>query len=62
MNELATAPVLVRTTADRVATLTLNRPRQYDALLAALLAALDAGRVTPRAGRSRVASASGSGR
>jgi enoyl-CoA hydratase/carnithine racemase len=32
--------VLVRSTADEVATLTLNRPRQYNALSGALLAAL----------------------
>jgi len=41
MNDQADAPVLVRSTADQVATLTLNRPRQYNALSAALLAALN---------------------
>jgi enoyl-CoA hydratase/carnithine racemase len=40
MNDEAAAPVLVRSTLDQVATLTLNRPRQYNALSAALLAAL----------------------
>ena len=41
MNDQAIAPVLVRSTVDRVATLTLNRPRQYNALSAALLDALN---------------------
>jgi len=41
MNDQAAAPVLVRSTADQVVTLTLNRPRQYNALSAALLAALN---------------------
>jgi enoyl-CoA hydratase/carnithine racemase len=40
MNDPAAAPPLVRTTRDGVATLALNRPRQYNALSAALLAAL----------------------
>ena len=45
MNDLsrgapATDAVLQRTDADRVALLTLNRPRQYNALSAALLDAL----------------------
>ena len=40
MNDQAAAPLLVRNTVDEVATLTLNRPRQYNALSAALLAAL----------------------
>jgi len=39
MNEAE--PVLLRTDEDRVAILTLNRPRQYNALSAALLDALD---------------------
>lgn len=41
MNDQAAAPVLVRSTSDGIATLTLNRPRQYNALSASLLAALD---------------------
>lgn len=41
MNDQTAAAVLVRSTADQVATLTLNRPRQYNALSGALLAALD---------------------
>jgi enoyl-CoA hydratase/carnithine racemase len=41
MNDQAAAPLLVRSTADHVATLTLNRPRQYNALSAALLDALN---------------------
>lgn len=41
MNDQAAAPVLVRSTSDRIATLTLNRPRQYNALSGNLLAALD---------------------
>ena len=41
MNDQAAAPVLVRSTSDRIATLTLNRPRQYNALSAALLTALN---------------------
>ena len=40
MNDQAAAPVLVRSTHDEVATLTLNRPRQYNALSSAVLAAL----------------------
>src|SRR5688572_8200182 len=40
MNDQAAAPLLVRSTSDRIATLTLNRPRQYNALSAALLDAL----------------------
>jgi len=40
MNDQTAAPVLARSTAEQVATLTLNRPRQYNALSAALLAAL----------------------
>jgi enoyl-CoA hydratase/carnithine racemase len=40
MNDPSAAPVLVRTTVDGVATLTLNRPRQYNALSGALLGAL----------------------
>ena len=40
MNDQSAAPVLVRSTVDQVATLTLNRPRQYNALSAAVLAAL----------------------
>jgi enoyl-CoA hydratase/carnithine racemase len=40
MNDQSAAPVLVRSTADQIATLTLNRPRQYNALSGALLAAL----------------------
>ena len=42
MNDPTAAPVLVRSTVDQVATLTLNRPRQYNALSAAVLAALHA--------------------
>src|ERR1044072_7865760 len=42
MNDQSLAPPLVRTTADGVATLQLNRPRQYNALCAALLDALHA--------------------
>jgi enoyl-CoA hydratase/carnithine racemase len=42
MNDQSAAPVLVRSTADQVATLTLNRPRQYNALSQALLEALNA--------------------
>ena len=41
MNDQAAAPLLVRSTSDRIATLTLNRPRQYNALCAALLEALN---------------------
>lgn len=40
MNDQTAAPVLVRSTSGEVATLTLNRPRQYNALSGALLAAL----------------------
>ena len=40
MNDQSLAPVLVRSNADGVATLLLNRPRQYNALSAALLEAL----------------------
>jgi len=40
MNDQSLAPSLVRSTADGVATLQLNRPRQYNALSAALLDAL----------------------
>ena len=40
MNDQANAPLLVRSTTDAVATLTLNRPRQYNALSAGLLEAL----------------------
>src|SRR6185369_9847590 len=40
MNDQAAVPVLVRSTSGEVATLTLNRPRQYNALSGALLAAL----------------------
>jgi enoyl-CoA hydratase/carnithine racemase len=40
MNDQTAVPVLVRSTADEVVTLTLNRPRQYNALSGALLAAL----------------------
>jgi enoyl-CoA hydratase/carnithine racemase len=40
MNDQTAAPVLVRCVAQEVATLTLNRPRQYNALSAALLTAL----------------------
>ena len=40
MNDQAAAPPLLRTTEDQVAILRLNRPRQYNALSAALLAAL----------------------
>jgi enoyl-CoA hydratase/carnithine racemase len=40
MNDQSAIPVLVRSTAGHVTTLTLNRPRQYNALSAALLAAL----------------------
>ena len=42
MNDQSLAPPLVRTTADQVATLMLNRPRQYNALSGALLDALHA--------------------
>ena len=42
MNDRSLEPVLLRTTEDGVATLTLNRPRQYNALSAALLEALHA--------------------
>jgi enoyl-CoA hydratase/carnithine racemase len=42
MNDQSTAPPLLCTTAEGVATLTLNRPRQYNALSASLLAALHA--------------------
>lgn len=42
MNDQAAAPPLVRSTLDQVAILTLNRPRQYNALSAALLDALHA--------------------
>jgi enoyl-CoA hydratase/carnithine racemase len=41
MNDQAAAPLLVRSTSDRIATLTLNRPRQYNALSADLLEALN---------------------
>ena len=40
MNDQAAVPVLVRSTVDQIATLVLNRPRQYNALSGALLAAL----------------------
>ncbi|MGE5096949.1 MAG: enoyl-CoA hydratase [Betaproteobacteria bacterium] len=40
MNDRSLEPVLLRTVEDGVATLTLNRPRQYNALSAALLEAL----------------------
>jgi len=42
MNDQSLGPPLLRTTADGVATLQLNRPRQYNALSAALLDALHA--------------------
>ena len=42
MNDQTAGPVLVRSTEEQVATLTLNRPRQYNALSSALLAALHA--------------------
>jgi enoyl-CoA hydratase/carnithine racemase len=42
MNDQAAAPPLMRSTADQVAILTLNRPRQYNALSGALLDALHA--------------------
>ena len=42
MNDTSAAPPLLRTTAEQVATLTLNRPRQYNALSAALLESLHA--------------------
>ena len=42
MNDQSLAPPLLRTTAEHVATLVLNRPRQYNALSADLLAALHA--------------------
>jgi len=41
MNDQAASPPVLRTTEARVATLTLNRPRQYNALSGALLAALN---------------------
>ena len=41
MNDRSLEPVLLRTDAAGVATLVLNRPRQYNALSAQLLAALD---------------------
>jgi enoyl-CoA hydratase/carnithine racemase len=40
MNDRSLEPVLLRTVEDGVATLTLNRPRQYNALSAPLLEAL----------------------
>jgi enoyl-CoA hydratase/carnithine racemase len=40
MNDQAAAPVVLRTTVDNVATLTLNRPRQYNALSRAVLEAM----------------------
>jgi enoyl-CoA hydratase/carnithine racemase len=40
MNDQTAAPLLVRSISDEVATLTLNRPRQFNALSGALLAAL----------------------
>ena len=40
MNDQAAAPLVVRTTVDNVATLTLNRPRQYNALSRAALDAM----------------------
>ena len=40
MNDSTAAPPLLRTDAARVATLTLNRPRQYNALSSAVLEAL----------------------
>ena len=42
MNDPSFAPALLRDTADGIATLTLNRPRQYNALDRALLQALHA--------------------
>ena len=42
MNDRSVEPVLLRETRDGVATLVLNRPRQYNALSASLLAALHA--------------------
>ena len=41
MNDQAASPPVLRTTLGPVATLTLNRPRQYNALSGALLAALN---------------------
>jgi enoyl-CoA hydratase/carnithine racemase len=40
MNDAAAAPPLLRSVTDRIAVLTLNRPRQYNALSSALLEAL----------------------
>ena len=40
MNDQSLAPPLLRSTADGIATLQLNRPRQYNALSGALLHAL----------------------
>ena len=40
MNDQAAAPPVLRSTAGQIATLTLNRPRQYNALSAALMEAL----------------------
>src|SRR5688500_10717007 len=42
MNDRSLEPVLLRETREGVATLTLNRPRQYNALSSALLASLHA--------------------
>jgi enoyl-CoA hydratase/carnithine racemase len=42
MNDRSTAPPLLRTDVQHVATLVLNRPRQYNAISAAVLAALHA--------------------
>jgi enoyl-CoA hydratase/carnithine racemase len=42
MNDSSASPPLVRTNLEQVATLTLNRPRQYNALSRALLDALHA--------------------
>lgn len=42
MNDQTALPVLLRSDLDQVALLTLNRPRQYNALSGALLAALNA--------------------
>ncbi len=42
MNDQAAGPLLLRSTEEQIATLVLNRPRQYNALSAGLLEALDA--------------------
>lgn len=62
MNDQANVPLLVRSTSAQVATLTLNRPRQFNALSSGLLEALHAELDAIAADRSvRVVLVTGSG-